>query len=94
MLMHKLIRIHNLFLLALSFAIDQIAHILSVKQKVWQARLVLRLWNGKVLETYQIAAFISRDFFPKCHFGCISEAFRTLFQTLSEMHPKCIRNVS
>ena len=40
MLMHKLIRIHNLFLLALSFAIDQIAHILSVKQKVWQARLV------------------------------------------------------
>ena len=53
-----------------------------------------RLWNGKILGAYQIAALISRDFFPKCHLGCISDAFRTLFRTLSEMHPKCIRNVS
>ena len=66
---------------------------------IWPTRMCFpqRLWKGKVLGTNHIAAFISRDFFPKCHFGCISDkvrksldAFRTLFRT----YLKCIPNAS
>ena len=50
-------------------------------------------WTGKVLETYQIAAFISRDFFSEIpsemHPKCIQS-----FPKLSQLYPKCIPNNS
>ena len=33
-------------------------------------------------------------FFPKCHFGCISDTFPNLIRNASQMHQKCIRNLS
>ena len=59
-----------------------------------RSKQLLRLWKGKVLGTNHIAAFISRDFFPKCHFGCILDKVWMHFGHFSELFPKCIPNAS
>ena len=54
-------------------------------------------WTGKVLETYQIAAFISRDFFSEIPSEIPSEMHPKCIQSfpkLSQLYPKCIPNNS